>query len=552
MGAGVAGAFVGGFWFGRSVVRPALEHDQVFGIGKALEAYDDFMYKTFLGRVYDWFQGDPPGSTNAASRDPNEKVGPAGFGPAGFTTGDDVLSYRVSFENDAAATAPAQRVTITDRLSSQLAWDTLEFKEVAFGDVLLPVPAGSQYFATSMPLTLNDKVFTVEFELGLRSETGEVYATFASIDPHTELPPDVLTGFLPPEDGTGRGQGYFSYVIRAKPNLPTGTEIRNVALITFDDNPPIATNQVDPHDPSKGTDPTKEALNTIDAGIPSSQVTALPATSGPIFIVRWSGSDDTGGSDIAGYDVFVSDNGGAFTRWKSQTTETTAVFDGQVDHTYRFYTVAVDNVGHGEAVPATFDTQTLVLAVSNWQNPDIASDVDGDGEVLPMDVLTLINFINSRGGDTSLPSSPEQPPPYWNVNGDEAITALDVLTVINYINNPPAGQAEGEAPAESTSLAVPPPTLSSSVASLAIWTGGVTVAPPPATEPANSVWRPLTASERARSRAHPWPAGPQGVWATELMDGPPLETEPWDEFASLLEETLADIAEQVADDWSGF
>ena len=41
--------------------------------------------------------------------------------------------------------------------------------------------------------------------------------------------PDVLTGFLPPEDGTGRGMGYFSYVIDPAANLPTGTEIRNVA-----------------------------------------------------------------------------------------------------------------------------------------------------------------------------------------------------------------------------------------------------------------------------------------------------------------------------------
>ena len=68
----------------------------------------------------------------------------------------------------------------------------------------------------------------------------------------------MLTGFLPPEDGTGRGQGYFSYTVDPRADLATGTEIRNVALIRFDFQEVIGTNQVDPHDPSQGTDPAKK------------------------------------------------------------------------------------------------------------------------------------------------------------------------------------------------------------------------------------------------------------------------------------------------------
>ena len=45
-------------------------------------------------------------------------------------------------------------------------------------------------------------------------DTGEVYATFQSVNPLTGLPTDVLTGFLPPEDGTRRGSGYVSYIIK--------------------------------------------------------------------------------------------------------------------------------------------------------------------------------------------------------------------------------------------------------------------------------------------------------------------------------------------------
>ncbi len=56
-------------------------------------------------------------------------------------------------------------------------------------------------------------------------------------------PEDPLTGFLPPEDGTGRGQGHVSFLIRPKVNVALGTRITNTANIVFDTNEPIATNE---------------------------------------------------------------------------------------------------------------------------------------------------------------------------------------------------------------------------------------------------------------------------------------------------------------------
>jgi hypothetical protein len=171
----------------------------------------------------------------------------------------------------------------------------------------------------------------------------------------------VLTGFLPPEDGTGRGQGHFSYVIRLKDGVPSGTRIRNVALIQFDFGLTIGTHQVDPHDPSKGTDPQREYLNTVDAAPPQSQVLTLPATVPPGgFTVHWFGQDDPGGSGIASYEIYVSDNATAWTLWKGQASDTSAVFPGQLGHTYAFYSVATDNVGQREAAPLAVDAVTTV------------------------------------------------------------------------------------------------------------------------------------------------------------------------------------------------
>src|SRR5262249_54416772 len=144
------------------------------------------------------------------------------------------LPYRIDFENDPTATAPAQRVDITDQLPSSLDWSTFQWTEIGFGDLLITIPPGTQHFQTTVPMTYNGRTFNVQIEVGIHSQTGQVFATVLSIDPNTSLPPDVLTGFLPPEDGTGRGMGHIGYTIRPRSTLTTGTQIRNVALVTFD------------------------------------------------------------------------------------------------------------------------------------------------------------------------------------------------------------------------------------------------------------------------------------------------------------------------------
>jgi hypothetical protein len=309
---------------------------------------------------------DQNGDTSriAGSQDPNEKLGPSGFSTPNFVQADKFLPYRIDFENAMTATAPAQAVTITDQLAPTLDWSTFRLTEIGFGDILLTVPANSQHYQTTVAMTYNGKTFNVLIEAGLHSDTGQVFATFQSLDPNTQLPPDVFTGFLPPEDGTGLGMGHLSYTIRPKANLPTGTQIRNVARIIFDQNPPIDTDQVSETDPSQGKDPSKQALVTIDAVPPASSVAALPAQEPtPSFTVSWSGTDDANGSGVASYTVYVSDNSGAFTPWLTDTKQTSATYVGTEGHTYSFYSVAVDNAGNRQATPATAQATTKVNAV---------------------------------------------------------------------------------------------------------------------------------------------------------------------------------------------
>ncbi|MBI2927236.1 MAG: hypothetical protein HYY24_16200, partial [Verrucomicrobia bacterium] len=107
-----------------------------------------------------------------------------------------------------------------------------------------------------------------------------------------------------------------------------------------------------------------EALITIDAAPPSSQVLPLPATTAPgDFTVNWTGADDPGGSGLARFDIYFADDRGPWTLWKTGVTETSATFTGQLGHRYAFYSIATDNVGHREAPPESADASTFVAVM---------------------------------------------------------------------------------------------------------------------------------------------------------------------------------------------
>ena len=183
--------------------------------------------------------------------------------------------------------------------------------------------------------------------LAFNVQTGLLSATFTSLDPNTGMAPDgVFDGFLPPDDSNGVGEGYVQYTIQPRAGLITGTAITQQASVVFDTNPPLNTAVV---------------LNTSDSGSPMSSVTALPPFEGTnSFTVSWSGQDDANGSGIASYNVYVSDNKGPYTALETGTTQTSTVFIGQADHTYAFYSVATDNVGHVQATPSAAQTTTTV------------------------------------------------------------------------------------------------------------------------------------------------------------------------------------------------
>ena len=79
-------------------------------------------------------------------------------------------------------------------------------------------------------MTENGQTFEVVIDLNLNPATGVFTASFQSIDPTTDLPPaSLLTGFLPPEDGTRPRHRLRQLHHQPQAGLATGTQIRNVA-----------------------------------------------------------------------------------------------------------------------------------------------------------------------------------------------------------------------------------------------------------------------------------------------------------------------------------
>ena len=106
--------------------------------------------------------------------------------------------------------------------------------------------------------------------------------------------------------------------------------------------------------------------------------------------------------------------------------------------TTQFRYVISDNDGR----PSVPTEVTVRVVVSIYQNPRNRFDVDGEGTVSPLDVLVLINLLNSQGPSLQVDGLPG-PPAYVDVNADNRVDPLDVLDVINHINSRGNGEGEG-------------------------------------------------------------------------------------------------------------
>ena len=77
--------------------------------------------------------------------------------------------------------------------------------------------------------------------------------------------------------------------------------------------------------------------------------------------------------------------------------------------------------------------ESRMLMNVDWRNPVDSLDVNNDLVISPLDVLVVINDLNTRGA-RALPPTRNPTEPFLDATGNQSVDPLDVLTIINYLN----------------------------------------------------------------------------------------------------------------------
>ena len=310
-----------------------------------------------------------------SSCDPNEILGPVGFGDQRFVSKEEELPFTVFFENDPVfATAPAQRVVVRQQLDPN--FDPASFRLNGFGfqNMTFDVPPGLTNYTTKLN-TATEIGVDVNVTFGLDPVNNELFWALQSVDPKTGLPPfEALAGFLPVNDSTAIGEGFVSYTIKAGRETVTGDSLKAMANIFFDTNAPILTN---------------EAFNTVDAAAPTLlEVKDVLVEFGSLMSFTVEAVDDLGGSGVKGFDVYVSEDGGPYILQSlDNAVGEKFVFNGTPGINYCLATVVKDNVNNSIRVSEEdvicFTTPEEVINISKIFTLQPAVSGQGQVNVLP-------------------------------------------------------------------------------------------------------------------------------------------------------------------------
>jgi hypothetical protein len=189
--------------------------------------------------------------------------------------------------------------------------------------------------------------------------------------------------------------------------------------------------------------PSNEALVTITVNTApvANADSARTSRDVPIFIDVLANDSDLNGSLVpSSVTVVTPPQAGSAVAQSNGTIlySPPAGFSGITTFQY----VVSDNDG----LQSNVATVTVNVVASLFQNPINRYDVNADTFVSPIDVLVLVNLLNSRGPSIPVDQLPG-PPDYVDVNADGFASPLDVIEVINFINaqgSGGAGEGEGE------------------------------------------------------------------------------------------------------------
>ena len=249
------------------------------------------------------------------SFDPNEMLGPVGYGDENYIGKTQTINYRITFENKPEATAPAYRIRISDELDENV----FDLSTVRFN--------GTNHDNAGFGWKINREGNKLTWDIeGI------------------ELPPNVNA----PE-----GEGYVDFSVDLKPGLKNNAKIKNKATIIFDYNEPIETN---------------EYVNTLDLNSPEAITDEAVLKDGKV-VIKCYGSDDESG--VAYYDYYASYKNGDFQYigYSDEEFEYTLP-DGTDVRDFAFVVMAVDNVGNVQEQPTAAAVVTGIRKIPYEMNSE--------------------------------------------------------------------------------------------------------------------------------------------------------------------------------------
>ncbi len=330
------------------------------------------------------------------SIDPNIIHGPIGFTTDQYIHDNIRMNYLVEFENADTAQANAAVVEILLPLdTSVFDISTFRFETFGFSEALYNLAPYRNAFTAELSIE-NLHPCIVRITGFMPDSAGLVRILLESLDFETRNWVNAADeGFLPPNINAPEGQGFITYSIRQKENLPSLTEIDAFAEIVFDSNDGIITNL---------------HKNIVDADNPSSTILPLEVVEGnPMLTLHFDKQDGESGVDFL--DVYISINSGAFQRI-TRTNSDSALFQMTIGNTYSFYTVATDFCGNREEDTGLADITISYNEINIVEN-DISSHlyvfpVPAKGQVmfeLKTQQAASINFeVTDMTGKTVVPS----------------------------------------------------------------------------------------------------------------------------------------------------
>jgi hypothetical protein len=310
-----------------------------------------------------------------ASVDPNDILGPNGYGDPRWVAASAPLGYTIRFENDPElATAPAQTVRITQNLDSDL--DARTFRLGAFGFAGLDFSVPRNIAAYTQRLDVRDSLgIYVDVTAGVDTENSSVFWTLTSVDPTSgQLPSDPLAGFLAINDSLGSGEGYVTYTIKPLPDASTGDVVDAEASIVFDVNEPINTPAI---------------FNTLDAVSPTSRVVSAAEATPGLFDLLFDATDDAGGAGVRDLALYSAVGDSAFRPLETSISGSSVPFVVDSGETYRFFSVATDHAGNVEAAK---DAAEVVV-----------SNEEERGREIPESFALHQNYPNPFNPTTTIP-----------------------------------------------------------------------------------------------------------------------------------------------------